>query len=141
MCVNFNVPSNITLISLKNYSRILINKAKEHKSAQMYVEQFGIRAASLDYELQYLSGGNQQKVYLSKWMDTQPEVLILNEPTRGIDVNAKSEIYHFVQSLAESGIACLVISSELEEIIGLCSRVAGHAGRKNYRRTDRRRYQ
>lgn len=121
--VNFNVPSNITLISLKNYSRILINKRKEQKSAQSYVEKFGIRAASLAYELQYLSGGNQQKVYLSKWMDTQPEVLILNEPTRGIDVNAKSEIYHFVQSLAESGIACLVISSELEEIIGLCSRV------------------
>jgi ribose transport system ATP-binding protein len=121
--VNFDVPSNISLISLKNYSRILINKFKEHKSAQTYVDRFSIRAASLDYELQYLSGGNQQKVYLSKWMDTQPEVLILNEPTRGIDVNAKSEIYHFVQSLAESGIACLVISSELEEIIGLCSRV------------------
>jgi len=121
--LNFNVPSNMTLISLKSYSRILINKAKEYKSAQNYVKRFGIRAASLDYELQYLSGGNQQKVYLSKWMDTQPDVLILNEPTRGIDVNAKSEIYHFVQSLAESGIACLVISSELEEIIGLCSRV------------------
>jgi ribose transport system ATP-binding protein len=121
--LNFNVPSNITLISLKNYSRILINKAKEYRSAQDYVKRFGIRAASLAYELQYLSGGNQQKVYLSKWMDTLPNVLILNEPTRGIDVNAKSEIYHFVQSLAESGIACLVISSELEEIIGLCSRV------------------
>ena len=121
--VNFDVPSNITLISLKNYSRILINKRKEYHSAQDYVKKFSIRAASLDYELQYLSGGNQQKVYLSKWMDTRPAVLILNEPTRGIDVNAKSEIYHFVHSLAASGIACLVISSELEEIIGLCSRV------------------
>lgn len=121
--LNFNVPSNITLISMENYSRILINKAKEFKVAQNYVKRFGIRAASLTYELQYLSGGNQQKVYLSKWMDTQPDVLILNEPTRGIDVNAKSEIYHFVHSLAQSGIACLVISSELEEIIGLCSRV------------------
>jgi ribose transport system ATP-binding protein len=121
--VNFNIPSNITLISLKKYAKGLINKSKEQKSARKFVDRFGIRAASLDYELQYLSGGNQQKVYLSKWMDTQPEVLILNEPTRGIDVNAKSEIYHFVQSLAESGIACLVISSELEEIIGLCSRV------------------
>ena len=121
--VNFDVPSNITLISLKNYSRILINKRKEYHNAQNYVEKFGIRAASLSYELQYLSGGNQQKVYLSKWMDTRPDVLILNEPTRGIDVNAKSEIYHFVRSLAQSGIACLVISSELEEIIGLCTRV------------------
>jgi ribose transport system ATP-binding protein len=121
--LNFDVPSNITLISLKDYAKILINKVKEYKSAQDYRERFSIRAASLAYELQYLSGGNQQKVYLSKWMDTHPEVLILNEPTRGIDVNAKSEIYHFVQSLAVSGIACLVISSELEEIVGLCSRV------------------
>lgn len=121
--LNFNVPSNITLISLKNYSKILINKAKEYKCAENYVKNFKIRIASLAYELQYMSGGNQQKVYLSKWMDTQPEVLILNEPTRGIDVNAKSEIYHFIQSLAKNGIACLVISSEMEEIIGLCSRV------------------
>lgn len=121
--LNFDIPSNITLISLREYARVLINKARERSRAGEFVEQFDIKAASLDSELQYLSGGNQQKVYLSKWMDTRPAVLILNEPTRGIDVNAKSEIYHFVHALAETGIACLVISSELEELMGLCPRV------------------
>lgn len=121
--LNFDIPGNITLISLREYSRVFINKAKERSRAGEFVEQFDIKAASLSSQLQYLSGGNQQKVYLSKWMDTQPAVLILNEPTRGIDVNAKSEIYHFIHSLAKTDIACLVISSELEELIGLCSRV------------------
>jgi ribose transport system ATP-binding protein len=73
--------------------------------------------------LRYLSGGNQQKVYLSRWLDTDPSILILDEPTRGIDVNAKQEIYEFIHQLAEKGISCIVISSELEELIGLCSRV------------------
>jgi ribose transport system ATP-binding protein len=121
--LNFDVPGNITLISLREYARVLINKAKERSRANEFVKQFDIKTASLGSELQYLSGGNQQKVYLSKWMDTRPEVLILNEPTRGIDVNAKSEIYHFIHALADTGIACLIISSELEELMGLCSRV------------------
>ena len=108
---------------MREYARVLIKKARERSRAGEFVERFDIKAASLDSELQYLSGGNQQKVYLSKWMDTRPAVLILNEPTRGIDVNAKSEIYHFIHALAVTGIACLVISSELEELMGLCSRV------------------
>ncbi len=121
--LGFDIPSNITLISLKKYARLLLDKGREKKTADAYVKRFGIRAASLGLDLRRLSGGNQQKVYLSKWMDTEPKVLILNEPTRGIDVNAKSEIYHFIRTLAESGIACLIISSELEEIMGLCPRV------------------
>ncbi len=122
LVLGFDIPQNITLISLKNYCRGLIDKGAERKKAAEYVEAFNIKAASLDIELRRLSGGNQQKVYLSKWMDVSPEILILNEPTRGIDVNAKTEIYRFINSLARSGIACMVISSELEEIIGLCSR-------------------
>jgi ribose transport system ATP-binding protein len=70
----------------------------------------------------FLSGGNQQKVYLAKCMDTNPEILILDEPTRGIDINAKSEIYQFIYELQESGMSIIIISSELEEIIGLCNR-------------------
>ena len=73
--------------------------------------------------LRYFSGGNQQKVYLARWVDTDPAILILDEPTRGIDVNAKREIYEFIHRLAERGISCIVISSEMEEVIGLCSRV------------------
>ncbi len=123
LVLNFGIPENTTLISLKKYSRWILHKHKEREVTQTYVKQFDVRAASMNSELQYLSGGNQQKVYLAKWMDTNPEILILDEPTRGIDVNAKKEIYHFIHSLTEAGLSCIVISSELEELIGLCTRV------------------
>jgi ribose transport system ATP-binding protein len=120
----FNLPQNITLISLKQYLRgAFINKQAETAKTGEYIKAFKIMAASQRMALRYLSGGNQQKVYLSRWMDTDPSILILDEPTRGIDVNAKQEIYEFIHQLAERGISCMVISSELEEIIGLCSRV------------------
>lgn len=123
LLLNFRIPENITLISLNKYTRLFINKYKEAASTRNYVKQFNIKASSLKSELEYLSGGNQQKVYFSKWMDTEPEILILDEPTRGIDVNAKKDMYHFIRSLVDKGVSCIVISSELEEIIGLCSRV------------------
>lgn len=121
----FDIPKNISLISLREkYLRHgFINKAKEASEAKRYVKEFNIVAASLDNALQFFSGGNQQKVYLARWMDTKPEILILDEPTRGIDINAKSEIYEFIHQLASSGIGCILVSSEMEEIIGLCSRV------------------
>ncbi|MDR2759645.1 MAG: sugar ABC transporter ATP-binding protein [Spirochaetaceae bacterium] len=120
----FNLPQNITLISLKKYLRgPLIDKPAESAKTAGYVKTFKIAAASQRMRLRYLSGGNQQKVYLSRWLDTDPAILILDEPTRGIDVNAKQEIYEFIHQLAEKGISCIVISSELEEVIGLCSRV------------------
>ena len=123
LLMNFGVPENISLISLKKYGSWFINKAKEKKSSEKYIDQFEIKAASLKAELEYLSGGNQQKVYFSKWMDTQPVILILDEPTRGIDVNVKKEIYYFINSLVKQGVSCILISSELEEIIGMCTRV------------------
>jgi ribose transport system ATP-binding protein len=120
----FNLPQNITLISLKEYQRgLFINKQAETAKTTEYVRAFRIAAATQKMALRFLSGGNQQKVYLSRWMDTDPSILILDEPTRGIDVNAKQEIYEFIHQLAERGISCIVISSELEEVIGLCSRV------------------
>jgi ribose transport system ATP-binding protein len=120
----FNLPQNITLISLKQYLRgAFINKQAEMAKTSEYIKAFRIMAASWRMALRYLSGGNQQKVYFSRWMDTDPSILILDEPTRGIDVNAKQEIYEFIHQLAERGISCMVISSELEEVIGLCSRV------------------
>jgi ribose transport system ATP-binding protein len=120
----FNLPQNITLISLKNYRRgPFINKQAEAVKTAEYVKTFRIAAASQKMALRFLSGGNQQKVYLSRWMDTNPSILILDEPTRGIDVNAKQEIYEFIHQSAERGISCIVISSELEEVIGLCGRV------------------
>lgn len=122
---NFDIPSNITLPSLKHYLRgILISKRKEQEKAALYIKRFNIKAASLKSKLEYLSGGNQQKVSLAKSLDTGPEIFIIDEPTRGIDVNAKREIYFFINELVQTGISCIVISSEMEEIIGLCNRVA-----------------
>lgn len=121
--MNFDLPQNTTLISLKRYTNIFINKKEEEKRAEYYQKLFKIKAATLHTHLRYLSGGNQQKVYLGKWMDTDPKILILDEPTRGIDVNAKMEIYRFINSLAKDGLPCIVISSELEEILGLCHRI------------------
>jgi len=120
---NFNIPSNITLISLKEYTKILINHKKVKNKAKYYIDEFNIQTPSLDIELEYLSGGNQQKVSFSKCLDIEPNIIIFDEPTRGIDVNAKMEIFNFIQELVKSGISVIFISSELEEIIGMCSRV------------------
>jgi ribose transport system ATP-binding protein len=120
----FGIPQNISLISLGRYLKgALIDKKTEAAKAAEYAGTFNIVAASLGMALRYLSGGNQQKVYLARWVDTDPSILILDEPTRGIDVNAKREIYDFIHRLAGKGISCIVISSEMEEVIGLCSRV------------------
>jgi ribose transport system ATP-binding protein len=119
----FDVTSNITLTSLPKYGRILIDNRAERERAQYYVDTFNIKTASLKTKLEFLSGGNQQKVALGKCLDPGPEIFIIDEPTRGIDINAKKEIYHFIHRLVQSGISCILISSELEEIIGLCNRV------------------
>jgi ribose transport system ATP-binding protein len=121
---DFSIPQNITLISMRRYLRwALIDKQAEAEKTREYVGAFNIVASSLRLALRFLSGGNQQKVYLARWVDTNPSILILDEPTRGIDVNAKREIYEFIHRLAGRGISCIVISSEMEEVIGLCSRV------------------
>ncbi len=115
-----------TLVSLPRYSGVafgIIAKKNEKEAAGKYQKMFNIRTPSLDTRLEYLSGGNQQKVSLAKSIDTLPRILIADEPTRGIDVLAKTEIYQLIHSLAAQGIACLFISSELEEIIGMCHRV------------------
>jgi ribose transport system ATP-binding protein len=87
------------------------------------VQKLGIRVGDTNAELVYLSGGNQQKVSIAKWLETKPQVLILDEPTRGVDVGAKREIYNLIQELSREGLACLVISSEMQELIGLCHRI------------------
>lgn len=120
---SFDIISNITLASLKQYTKVLIKHKKTKETAARYVKQFGIRAASLKTRMEFFSGGNQQKVSLAKSLDIGPEILIVDEPTRGIDVNAKREVYHFLSELVQSGISIIFISSELEEIIGMCHRV------------------
>lgn len=121
---NFEVPKNITLISLQKYIRnFLISQKKERNKTQQYIDEFNIQVPSVDAKLETLSGGNQQKVSLVKSLDTEPEIFIFDEPTRGIDVNAKMDIFNFINELVQTGISVIFISSELEEIIGMSNRV------------------
>ena len=118
------VDVNTTLSSLSRYCRAgFIRRQEEIRAAETYVDRFRIKTPSVSTELRFLSGGNQQKVALAKCLDIHPEVFIFDEPTRGVDIGARSDIYTFISELAQSGVACLLISSDLEEIIGMCDRV------------------
>ena len=101
----------------------IINRGSERRLATDYVKQLSIATDSIDKRVVNLSGGNQQKVVLAKWLATGPTILILNDPTRGVDVGAKSEIYRLCDELAKSGLALLFTSSEVEETIGVCDRI------------------
>lgn len=120
---SFEVVKNVTLASLQEYARPILNQKAEIQKTKFYVDKFEIKAPSLSAKLEQLSGGNQQKVSLAKSLDTQPKIIIVDEPTRGIDIKAKRDIYVFIRELADSGISVIFISSELEEIIGMCDRV------------------
>ncbi len=102
---------------------LIVDEREEVVVAERYRKSFNIKAPTVTAGVRKLSGGNQQKVVLSKWMYTEPRLLILDEPTRGIDVGAKFEIYGIIQSLAREGKGVLVISSELPELLGLCDRI------------------
>lgn len=122
LILNMNVIENLTLANLKYYGTAPVNRRAETESTKKWVKNFDIKAGDLEAPILYLSGGNQQKVSIAKWLETKPKVLILDEPTRGVDVGAKREMYEHIHRFAEEGLACIVISSELPEIIGLCHR-------------------
>lgn len=115
---------NITLAKLKNVARRgVIDEQAEIKEAEKYKDAFNIKTPSILQLTNNLSGGNQQKVVISKWIFTEPKILILDEPTRGIDVGAKYEIYSIINMLAAQGMACIFISSEMPEVIGMSDRI------------------
>jgi rhamnose transport system ATP-binding protein len=119
------VDENVSLASLDAVARGgLIDRSSERGQAERYVHQLRIKAASVESDVESLSGGNQQKVALARWLATSPKVLILDEPTQGVDVGSKSEIHALMQELAGRGLAVLMISSELPEILGMSDRVA-----------------
>ena len=122
--VHFGLRPNLTLMALERYATPWLDPAAEQAALRDAVQEFGIRTGSLEVRASSLSGGNQQKLALAKVLHPGPSVVVLDEPTRGVDVGAKREIYHLVQRLAEQGLAVVVISSELMELIGLCHRVA-----------------
>ena len=119
------IRENVTLPALRRHSSMgWIDVVKERAAASEICDRLGVRAPSVESKVGNLSGGNQQKVVLAKWLSMDPKVLIFDEPTRGIDVGAKAEIYQLMRSLAERGIAILMISSDMEEILGTSNRVA-----------------
>jgi len=119
-----SVKQNISLSSLLNYSKgWFIDGQKEQKASSIIAQQFKIRSSGLNQKVMNLSGGNQQKVILAKVLLASPCLIILDEPTRGVDIGAKQEIYKLIRQLTESGLAVILISSELPEILGLSNRI------------------
>lgn len=120
-----SITANISLPRLSHYINNLgmIQQRQETQTAQEYRERFSIRTPSVDLLAGKLSGGNQQKVVLSKWLNTNPRLLILDEPTRGIDVGAKEEVHRLISDLAQQGIAILMISSDLPEVLAMSDRI------------------
>jgi len=119
-----SVEFNISLPSLMNYANFgKINKKLASEEALKQVKALNIKTPSLNQKVMYLSGGNQQKVVLAKWLELEPRILILDEPTRGIDVGAKAEIYSLISNLAQKGFGVIMISSELPEILGMSDRI------------------
>jgi rhamnose transport system ATP-binding protein len=120
-----SIAANITLPMLDAYANRwgIIDRVREMADALDYRGKLQIKAASLDAKVGTLSGGNQQKVMLAKWLNTQPKILIVDEPTRGIDVGAKAEVHQIIRDLAAKGVAVIVISSDLPEVLSLADRV------------------
>ncbi len=119
-----NIKNNISMANLKKVSKnSVVGEHEENIVAEDFRKKFNIKSSSIMQKTGNLSGGNQQKVVLSKWIFTDPDVLILDEPTRGIDVGAKYEIYTIINQLADSGKSIIVISSEMPELLGLCDRI------------------
>ncbi len=118
------VKENITLANIQDLGKnFLIDRKNERKKAGKWVKEIGIRTPSVDQEVSSLSGGNQQKVVLAKWLESGSQIIILNEPTRGIDVGAKIEIYKLMEDLCERGSSIIMISSELPEILSIADRI------------------
>lgn len=131
LILGLSVAKNVALASIDTVSRWgMVTARREQAVAREYIDRLRIRTPGVNQKVRFLSGGNQQKVVLAKWLNTAPEILVLCEPTRGIDVGAKAEIYQLINELAAGGKAILFISSELPEILGLSDRIlVMHEGR------------
>lgn len=124
LILKFPIADNIALPNLSRLTpKLFVNRKKERELCEKFVKSLHIRTTGIQQQVMYLSGGNQQKVVLAKWLATQPKILILDEPTRGIDVAAKAEIYKLINELSAQGIAILLISSETPEIMGMSDRI------------------
>lgn len=124
LVIDASIKENIALTNLKSVSKAgLISKPAEKKLVGDLIERLGVRTTSSEQSAKSLSGGNQQKVVIAKWLGIHPKVLILDEPTRGVDVGAKTEIYSIMNELTRSGVTIIMISSELPEVLGVSDRI------------------
>jgi ribose transport system ATP-binding protein len=124
LVLNMAVQANITLASLRESVRMaLISQKREKEIAEELIKQLQIKTPSPNEIVKNLSGGNQQKVIIAKWLATKPKILLLDEPTRGVDVNAKNEIYRLISELIKQKLAIIMISSELREILAISDRI------------------
>lgn len=125
LCLEHSVLNNLSVVCLKKLGRLLgyIDRKKENDMCRKNISDFHIAVDRPRKAVKYLSGGNQQKVVIAKWLNISPKILIMDEPTRGVDVGAKKEIYSILGDLTALGIAVIVISSELNEVMSLCDRV------------------
>jgi ribose transport system ATP-binding protein len=121
LILGMDISSNISLTTLPTFGILNTNTSKN--SAKEYMQKLRIKTPSETQLCQNLSGGNQQKVVLAKWLVTNPKILILDEPTRGIDINAKNEIYNLIKDLAANGMSIILASSEIPEILALSDRI------------------
>ena len=122
--LEMSAQSNISVVVLKQTLKgLALDKEKERDIARKHVRELKIKVADLDYKVATLSGGNQQKIMIGKWLASSPRLIIMDEPTRGIDVGAKFEIHRMIRGLVESGLGVIVITSDLPEAIGLCDRI------------------
>jgi len=131
LVLGMTLRENTTLANLRSLVKFLfVNRREERSVTEKYVRELQIKTPSIEQVVQNLSGGNQQKVVLAKWLFTQSKFLIFDEPTRGIDVGAKVEIYKLMNELVRKGVSILMISSELPEVLGMCDRIlVMHEGR------------
>ncbi len=125
LLLDFPIADNISLPDLVSYaSAWMVSRSREKTNAEAQKKRLNIRAPGVGARVGALSGGNQQKVVLAKWLSMKPKIMIFDEPTRGVDVGAKKEIYEMLRGLADSGVAILMISSDMEEVIGVSDRIA-----------------
>ena len=119
-----SVKENLTIANLAAYlSAGFLDRGRENADARRQVEVLGIKATGIGQAVETLSGGNQQKILIARWLLRQPDVFVISEPTRGIDVGAKAEIYRIMREVTAAGKAILMISSELPEVIGMSDRI------------------
>ncbi len=124
LVMDFSIAANMTLPILRQFSRLgIVDRQRERTIATEYSQQLRVRSAGIDQLVRALSGGNQQKVVLAKWLMTNPKILILDEPTRGVDIGAKAEVHRIISELASKGLAIILISSELPEVLAMSDRV------------------